>query len=88
MPGKIIKPGQEFYAYEHEIPQGFRDVIIPLEEIVEDDEKPVVAAKPEYFLKSRGQGGWYNVVDSNGKVMNEKALKKEAADEFIEELMA
>jgi hypothetical protein len=43
------------------------------------------AVKLEYFLKARG-GGYYNVEDSNGKVINEKALRRKAADELIETL--
>jgi len=33
-----------------------------------------------------GITGWYDVVDQNGKVLNEKAHKKEVADKLIEDL--
>lgn len=86
---RIIKPGQEFLACEHEIPLGFRDVIIPLETVPKKAEAvPVKVEKPEYTVKHRS-GGFYNILDSNGKVMNEEAIKgKEAAEQFIKDLQA
>jgi len=84
--GKIIKPGQVFEAFEDEIPVGFRDVIIPLEPIPAKEEVHVEPVPPEYTLKHRS-GGYYWIVDSNGKTMNEEALKKEEAEELIEKLL-
>jgi len=79
--GKIIKPNQVFLAYPHEISEAFRDVVTPLDSntFVKEEEKKVDSKKHEYILKARGVGGWYDVIDSNGKVKNEKALKREAA---------
>ena len=90
--GRIIKPGQIFKAKASEIPEGFRDVVIPLESIPGDTTAPgapVIDAKPvevEYKLKSRGSGGWFDVVDLNGKVLNEKALKKDVAEKLVKDL--
>jgi len=87
---RIIKPGQEFMAYDHEIPQGFRDVIICLDKnpAKEEAAAPVKVVKPEYTVKHRS-GGFYNILDSNEKVVNEEAIKgKEAAEKFIEGLQA
>ncbi len=87
--GRLIKPGQTFTAYDHDIPMGFRDTIILLDPASEKEaEVPVVVEKPEYTVKHRS-GGYYNILDSNGKVMNEEAIKgKEDAEKFIEDLQA
>jgi len=84
---RIIKPGQTFSAYPHEIPQAFRDVVIALSTLPENKPPPpITAVEPVYTLKSRGSGGWYDVVNPNGKVLNEKALKKEDAEKLIADL--
>ena len=87
--GRIIKPGQEFTAFDHEIPMGFRDVVILLDPVAEKEATvPVKVSKPEYTVKHRS-GGYYNILDSNGKVVNEEAIKgKEGAEKFIEDLQA
>lgn len=88
---KWIKPGQIFDAKPSEIPQGFRDTVIPVDKnVIEVVEKKAVAEalnarQPEYNAIHRG-AGWYNVVDEDGKIINEKALKKEDAYELIAQL--
>ena len=90
--GQIIKPGQTFKARDSEISPTFRDVIIPLEAIpgvAPDPGRPakvITADVVEYKLNARGTGGWYDVVDVNGKVLNEKALKKDVAEKLIKDL--
>ena len=86
---KIIKPGQVFLAYDHEIPKGVRDIVIALDPVPEKEAAaPVKVEKPDYTVKHRS-GGFYNILDSNGKVMNEEAIKgKPAAEKFIEDLQA
>ena len=86
---RLIKPGQEFMAYDHEIPMGFRDTIILLDTVPEKEaEVPVKVKQAEYTVKHRS-GGYYNILDSNGKVVNEEAVKgKDAAEQFIEDLQA
>ena len=95
MSRRIIKPGEKFRARPDEIPKGFRDVVIPLEPIPEGTfntetgaTEPIIpGVSPKYTLKSRG-GGWYDIVDSAGKVMNEpkKPLKKAMAEQLIKDL--
>jgi hypothetical protein len=81
--GKIIKPNQTFWAEINNIPEGFRDTIVPLSELPE--EKPLEIADNEYKLDSRG-AGWYNITDSQGKVLNENALREDEAKEMLESL--
>jgi len=83
--GRIIKPGQVFRAYSHEIPDSFKDVVIAIDgqESVTEDKK-VEAVALEYKLQPReGGGGWFDVVDTNGKRINEKACKRQAALDLI-----
>ena len=47
----------------------------PKEEVIESPEKD------EYSVESAGSG-WYNVVSSTGKIMNEKKLRAEEAKEL------
>ena len=59
--GRIIKPGQVFRAKADEIPQSFRDVVVPLQEIPGQKspappEHEVV--EPVYTAKPRGGGQW------------------------------
>lgn len=91
---QIVKPGQEFYATEDEIPLSFRDMIVPVHPTgkkvtiteakeAEKEEKEKSATK--YELKHRG-GGWWNVVSEEGKIINESALKKDEAEELLQSL--
>lgn len=96
MRNRIIKQNQVFMARLEDIPEGFRDTIVrvdgevstpaptPAEPVVEEKKIPT-DADPEFFMKLRG-GGYYNVVDGNGKILNEKALRKVAAEALIASL--
>jgi len=90
---KIIKPGEKFWAKLEEIPVGHRDVVRPVDprtnikqlEAEEEEKDAPPVKKLEYFLNHRG-GGWYSVLNSSGKVQNEKALNKEDAEKLIRSL--
>ena len=85
--GKIIKPDQKFQAREDQIPLAHRDVVIPLDELPSEKEKkkPLKVKQHDYGVQHRG-GGWYDVVDSNGKVLNDDAMKKDEAENYIDSL--
>ena len=79
-----IKKGQIFDARLEDIPEAFRDVVVRLDKEVKET-LPVATVQPskvEYFIKHRGSG-YYNVVDSNDKLQNEKALRKDVAEALI-----
>ncbi len=88
---KMIKPNQEFEARPEEIPENFRDVVVPLDAGVRAEIEKKSPSKPasklEYFVKPRAAKGYWDVVDKMGKVQNEKALRKDAAEALIESLM-
>jgi hypothetical protein len=92
----IIKPGQQFSAKPHEIPEAFKDTVVPVnpmgkavtitvEEAKVEEAKKAEEAKGEYNLRHRG-GGWWDVVDENGKAQNEAALQKADAEELLNSL--
>lgn len=80
---RIIKPGQVFSAYESEIPKGAMDIIVPLDPSDSVDTKKPDAAT--YELVDVG-GGWFDVKNEAGKVLNEKRMRREEALELIKKL--
>ena len=88
LPGRLIKPNQKFYAFIHELPKGAKDVIVQLDvEPGLPNAVPVDVEEPEYTIKHRS-GGFYHVLDANGKQLTEEALKKEGAEQVIADLKA
>lgn len=84
---RIIKPGQIFTATIDEIPRAFRDICIPLDEIKKEEPTPIEVAKHEYTIIPRGKSKtFFDVVDSNGKAINEKALHKSDAEQLIKDI--
>ena len=94
---RIIKPGQIFIANPSDIPKSFRDLVITLDKNVKWEEvksttppvpiTPAVVTKPVYVVKRREGTQWYDVLDGQGKVLNVKGLKKEVAQNFVEDLL-
>ena len=99
---KHVKPGEIFTAQEHEIPVAFRDTVKPLDTVVQTIpvETPKAEVKAEvvekvtekpialdYSIRARSGGGYYDVVDKDGKPQNEKALREGPAKELLQTLM-
>lgn len=91
---RIIKPDQIFEAFPEEISPAFRNMVIPVSgnasfvEAEAQEALPTEVVKPSYEIKPRGTNNmWFDVVDGNGKVINEKALKKEVAEKLVEDLL-
>jgi len=92
----LIKPGQVIRLDPNQVPENFKDVLIPLEHIREPSAPPVNVAKTEYFLKNRGKSkSLFDVVykigvDDKGKdilkAMNGKVLDKATAENLLAEL--
>jgi hypothetical protein len=85
---RYIKPGQVFLARPEEIPTAFRDLVVPQDEIKEKPPEVIEVAKSEYTVQLRGKSNsWFDVVrTSDGKVLNEKGLKKEVAEQLKADL--
>jgi hypothetical protein len=85
--GRIIKPGQIFTARLDEIPKAFRDTCLPLEDIKEIETPTIIPVKTSYNVVPRGKSkSLFDVTAENGKVLNEKALTKEIAEQLVKDL--
>jgi len=96
---RIIKPGQIFEALPEELPKSFRKFVIPMSgdanfKEVEAKESVIipgvvpkyVVKKKEFTMEQKGKSKlWFNVLDGDGKVVNEKSLKKEDAQALVDE---
>lgn len=82
--GRPIKLNEEFYADPSDIPQAFRDVIIPLEASVTPSVIKTRTYKPE--LAEDESEELYFVVDNNGKKMMDKPMSLEDAKQLISNL--
>ncbi len=89
--GRIIKPGQVFFAYPQDIPEAFRDSVKPVDETKREvfEETGVIEdhSFPKFELKETSKG-WFDVVNSEGKALNEKKLRKEEAEILVKALEA
>ena len=95
---RIIKPNEIFEALPEDISPAFRNMIIPVSgdatfktpptKLVEQEVKKEEITALSYTIVQKGVNGlWFNVVDSQGKVMNAKALKKDVAEKLLEDLL-
>lgn len=85
---KMLVQNRVVWALPEEVPEGVRDVVVPVHpEDLGDVEKTesINVAKLEYTVVPK-KGGYYDVVNSDGKVINEKSLRKDAAQELIDSL--
>lgn len=86
---RFIKPGETFLARPDEIPQGVRDVVVPLQALpatasavqVKRTKKSVWEVQPRGKSKSQ-----FDVVNEAGKKMNEDVLTKEKAELLANDL--
>jgi hypothetical protein len=92
MPNRIIKPNQTFEATESEIPRSFMKSLVNLgvagervAKFVPLEEEKLLERTQSYTLHYRGNN-WYDIVDRQGKALNEKALRKEDAEHLLKSL--
>jgi hypothetical protein len=85
----VIKPGQTFMARPEDIPKVFRDTVVPVNpEDLLDPEVPMPPVEPEppsYTIKSCTPGR-YNVLDGQGKAVNERPMSLDDAKRLVENL--
>jgi len=84
----VIGPGQTFMARPEDIPKVFRDTIVPVnpDDLPNDPGfEPVEPVKPEYSISTIGPGR-YNVLDGQGKPVNEKPMTLADAERLVENL--
>ncbi len=85
---RIIKPGQVFIGRMEEIPKVFMNTILVMEQVSGPVKKGVQfskAPKPIY-TKQITKDGLFNIVDKNGKILNEQPMTEKDADDTIRKL--
>lgn len=82
---RYIKPGQIFTATVEEIPKAFRDVIIPVEGLPEDPLLTIKKSSNYKIVEIEGTNAW-NIVDGQGKVLNEKPMARIEAEKLLNAL--
>jgi hypothetical protein len=91
LPGRILKPGEQFTAYPDQIPKAFRDVIIALEPIEDMNDRPVIPAnisRMTYSLKPAEKEGFFDIYNGKDKKMNEIPLEESTAKQLIKDLQS
>lgn len=89
---KIIKPGEIFLAHAEDLPKAFMDSLVCLDPIEVQKEKKAVQEKvvaPPVLYKlekdTKSKSHW-NVVNEEGKPINETPLEKEHAEALLTSL--
>ena len=79
--GRRIKPLQVFEAFPFEIPSAFSDLF----ELLEGDNVPQerIITAPSKFVLSVREDGLFDVVDIDGKCLNDAPLVKEDAERLL-----
>lgn len=83
----VIKPGETFKSTLIDIPEAFRNLFTCLDgdpsvDEVKKEESLKEALKPVYTLEPAARKGWFNIVNEEGKPINEKPLKEADANEL------
>lgn len=80
---RFIKPGQVFTAKASEIPFAFRDLVIPLDKLPDPDVNLLIKKQVNYVITPVADTDTYNIVDKQGKILNEAPMSKEEAESFL-----
>ena len=80
---RYIKPGQTFMATVEEIPKAFRDVVVPVEGLPEDKLLSAKKSSNYTLVEIEGTNTW-NIVDSQGKIFNEKPMARLEAEKLLD----
>lgn len=84
--GKIVKQNEIFWAKESDVSPAFRKCIVPVDPntYIAEKEKPLVIEKATYTIAtSKADKGKFDVVNHAGKVINEKPLSLEEAEDLV-----
>lgn len=84
---RIIKPNQKFQADPEEIPKMFRDIIIPVD-VTQAAQAGVQVRQIAYGyrIKERDDHN-FDIVDAQGKVINETPMDEEKAKKVLARLL-
>jgi len=85
--GRIIKRNEVFEADPDTIPKLFMNTLIPLDAmpVKKDEEVEEKDVDLGYSLHHRG-GPWWDVIDKQGKAINERAMRIKEAEDLLKSL--
>lgn len=83
---RVIQRNQKFFAPVSQIPLAFRDVIKPVNPLPKEEEEYLTPVTGEYKIQRNDKNGLFDIVDPQGKVVNEKSLTEEAAKDLLSKL--
>lgn len=87
--GKIIKQNEVFWARESDISVAFRKCVSPVDAdaYIAEKERPLELERATYTIEACSDDQTrFNVVNHAGKVINEKPLSLEEAEDLVEAL--
>lgn len=85
--GKIVKPNEVFKAFESDISPAFRSSVVPTDpkSYIAEQDKPIDLTKAVYTIEAADDDNntHFNVVNAAGKILNEKLLTIEEAEDLV-----
>lgn len=83
--GRIIKPNQMFEAFDWEVPQAFRDSIIPADGRAVPTPAPIKAVTPDFIIEEGEEAETFVVKNrATGKIISNAPLSREDAEALAE----
>jgi len=83
---RIIKPNQTFRARPDDIPEAFRDTIVPLETLPDDSLLSKDSMASFHLEKDEKDENLYNVISRAGKKVNEEPMEYDKAVYLLKQL--
>ena len=88
---QTIRSGEEFYADLDDIPMAFRDSVELVEKAngdipTEAEATPTETPLPVNYTKKERNKGWWDVFGEDGSRLNDRALRKNELEVFIQTL--
>lgn len=81
--GKLISRKERFLAHPNDIPKAFRDVVRPVEPLPVE---PTLPAPAGGYESRKRADGMFDIVDANGKVVNDKPMSEVDAKSILSKL--
>ena len=87
--GKIVKQNEVFWARESDISAAFRKCVSPVDAnaYIAEKERPLELERATYTIEACSDDQTkFNVINYSGKIINEKPLSLEEAEDLVEAL--
>lgn len=85
--GRVVKNGDQFWAYPDDIPNAFRKGVTEIQPAEEKDVEKESTPVEKKFKPEMTSPGWYDVINTEtDKAINENKLRKDEATEMANSL--